>query len=181
MGQYYFTVASLPDLDFETVPSMGLHDFLTLCRGTVNEHDYEILESARFDGFLSEHITYPLLVQWSIFEQSLRNELVKIRAPRLGIDGEKYVKQFMYTTAAAPIARNSVKQDDPERAEAYLDKERWIFLDDLEVGHYFDIGKLIVYSLRLQLLERRKLFTAEKGKEHFQKLYEQIKTAIKNA
>ncbi len=64
------------------------------------------------------------------------------------------------------------------KAEEYLNRERWIFLEELEVGHFFDLEKLIVYSIRLQLLERKKFFSMEKGKEHFLEMYEQIETAI---
>ncbi len=181
MSQYYFTVAALPYIDFESAPALTYRDFLALCESTLDARDYEFLLSAKLDGSLPEHCTNGVLKAWSVFEQSLRNELVKLRAPQLGIETEKYLKLFVDSTVTPLIARNSVKEENPEKAEAYLDRERWLFLDEIESGHYFDIEKLIVYSLRLQILERRKLFTPERGKEGFNGLYEQIKTAIKDA
>ncbi len=182
MSQYYFTVASLPNLDFESVPSLSYEDFLALCKSSLDPADYEILLSARLDGSLAEESANSVVSRWSVFEQSLRNELVKLRAPELGMDSGKFLKLFIDMTTTPAIARNSVKQENPEKAEEYLVRERWAYLDELEAGHYFDIEKIVVYSLRLQLLERKKLFTdREKGKEDFQEIYEQIKTAIKNA
>ncbi len=181
MSQYYFTVAALPYLDFESAPSISYVDFLSFCESTLTPHDYELLTAAHLDGSLPEGFSHPVLTAWSIFEQSLRNELVKLRAPQLGMDTEKYVKLFIDNTTTSLIARNSIKEENPEKAEEYLDKERWNFFSELEAGHDFDIGKLIVYSLRLQLLERKNLFDEEKGKNGFQEIYEQIKTAIKDA
>ena len=181
MSQYYFTVAALPYLDFESTPSISYDDFLSFCESTLDPHDYDLLVSAQLNGSLPGDISHPVLTAWSLFEQSLRNELVKLRAPQRGMDGEKFVKLFIDNTTTPLIARNSMKQENPEKAEDFLNKERWNFFNELEAGHDFDIGKLIVYSLRLQLLERMNLFDEEKGKNGFQKIYEQIKMAIKDA
>jgi hypothetical protein len=47
-------------------------------------------------------------------------------------------------------------------------------LDELESGHYFDIDKILVYALRLQILERKALFDEQKGREMFDKVYTEI-------
>lgn len=39
-------------------------------------------------------------------------------------------------------------------AERMLDGERWCMLDELSLGHYFDIDFLIVYALKILILER---------------------------
>ena len=181
MSQYYFTVAALPYLDFESAPSITHDDFLSFCESSLDPHDYDLLISAQLDGSLPGDVSHPVLRAWSNFEQSLRNELVKLRAPQLETEGEKFLKLFIDNTTTPLIARNSMKQENPEKGEEYLNKERWNFLNELEAGHDFDIGKLIVYSLRLQLLERKNLFDQEKGKKGFQEIYEQIKMAIKDA
>jgi len=178
LSQYYFTVASLPNLSYETEPSVSYEDFMDLCQNTLEDAEYSILSSVHLDGLLPDGITNKVLQNWSLFEQSLRNELAKLRGPDLGIDYEKYTKEFLYKIGTQAIARNAIKEENPLKAEEYLNRERWIFLEELEVGHFFDLEKLIVYSIRLQLLERKKFFSMEKGKEHFQEMYEKIKTAI---
>lgn len=178
MSQYYFTVASLPDLGYETEPSISYEYFMDLCHGVLEDSEYSILSSAHLDGSLSDGITNKVLKNWSLFEQSLRNELAKLRGPDIGIDYEKYTKEFLYEIGTQAIARNAIKEENPLKAEEYLNRERWFFLEELEVGHFFDLEKLIVYSIRLQLLERKKFFSMEKGKEHFMEMYEKIETAI---
>ncbi len=180
MSQYYFTVASLPNLDFESETSFRFNDFLEVCRSTLDKEDFKIVESASLDMFESR-MENSTLNRWIVFEQSLRNELVKLRSPELGIDPEKYLRHFVDDTTTPLIARNAVKQEDPFKAEAFIDRARWSFLEEMEVGHFFDLEKLIVYSLKLQILERRAHFKEEQGKENFQEIYEQIKTAIRNA
>ena len=39
-------------------------------------------------------------------------------------------------------------------AERAIDQERWRALDDIALGHYFDIDALIVYAYKLKILER---------------------------
>jgi hypothetical protein len=39
-------------------------------------------------------------------------------------------------------------------AEQYVDSVRWQKLDDLCLGHYFDLDALIVYALKLLILLR---------------------------
>jgi hypothetical protein len=41
-----------------------------------------------------------------------------------------------------------------------------------EVGHYFDLALLIIYALKLQLLERIHKFDEEKGKQVLRLIYE---------
>ena len=49
-----------------------------------------------------------------------------------------------------------------------MNRGRWQFLEDIELGHDFDLERLLVYSIKLQLLERRESLTVEKGEERFQ-------------
>jgi hypothetical protein len=48
-------------------------------------------------------------------------------------------------------------------SERYLDQEKWNFLDSLAAGHYFDRDFLIVYGLKLAVLEKwERVRTADK-------------------
>ena len=44
----------------------------------------------------------------------------------------------------------------------------------MESGHYFDIDKILIYLLRLQILQRKALFDDQKGRELFDKIYAEI-------
>jgi hypothetical protein len=48
-------------------------------------------------------------------------------------------------------------------AEKALDLERWRELDELTLGHYFDLDALIVYAIKLTRLEKwDKVYAADK-------------------
>ena len=78
----------------------------------------------------------------------------------------------------AEIAREAAAQESPLAAEELLNRARWSFLDDLEVGCFFTIEKLIIYYLRLQILERKSLFNKEAGTERYKSIYQSITKEI---
>ena len=47
---------------------------------------------------------------------------------------------------------------------------RWEFIEQEEAGHYFDLDFLILYFLKLQILERLVSFDKKKGQDRFESL-----------
>jgi hypothetical protein len=85
----------------------------------------------------------------------LRDELVKLRAARLHADPGQYLRRG--TFAEPPIAHLAVSaQRNPSliESEKMLDQGRFKALEELGVGHYFDGDALILYALKLLILER---------------------------
>ncbi|MFH0827465.1 MAG: DUF2764 family protein, partial [Candidatus Omnitrophota bacterium] len=65
--------------------------------------------------------------------------------------------------AISHLALNAHRSPSLLEGERMLDAERWRFLDELSLGHYFDLDFLIVYLLKLLILERwEKIRTADK-------------------
>ena len=46
---------------------------------------------------------------------------------------------------------------------------RWNFIEELSTYHYFDLEFLVLYLLKLQILEKLSLFDKERGLEKFKK------------
>ncbi|OQX85433.1 MAG: hypothetical protein B6D55_07450 [Candidatus Omnitrophica bacterium 4484_70.2] len=65
------------------------------------------------------------------------------------------------------ILKSLGKEDTPLEIEKYLLQLRWRFIEEKEVGHYFDLSFLILYFLKIQILERLFTFNKEKGKVKF--------------
>ena len=181
MNQYYYAVSSLPFLDFDNEPLLTVSEFIDICRSTLSEKDFEILDSLKLNGIKVFDFSLPVLKKWVSWEGTLRNEIAKLRADSLDMETESFLYAVESNTEAPVSAGNAYKLDSPLLAEESLDRARWQFLDELESGHYFDLEKLIVYLLRLQILERRTMFTIEKGNENFQKIYENIKESVREA
>jgi hypothetical protein len=157
MPQYYiYLISSLPMLGFGIKPPFSYQKFLELCEGKVSDEDMDILKKASLSGeypYKDTRIT--TLERWRIFDTALRNELVRIRAGRLQRDPEKYLRQDGYADpSVARIAVNAHRNPAILEAEKLLDEERWRMLDELCLGHYFDIDFLVIYALKLLMLER---------------------------
>lgn len=151
-------------LHFGIKPPFSSEKFLELCRQFILEADVEAIKKAAISG---EYITteiHPTLKKWQDFDTSLRNELVKIRCLHKHIAPEKYLRAEGYVEAhIIHLATVVHRIPDLIEAEKLLDQERWYFLDALSFGHYFDLDFLLIYALKLFILERwDKIITADK-------------------
>ncbi len=178
MSQYYYAVASLPMLFYETDKAPEIEDFLTLAREQLTAADYQLLLAA--GSPLQEPSKAPcaLLQSWRGWESALRNELVRLRAKRKGEEAEPHLVEAPEIVGLEEVARSAFTQDSPLAAEEVLNRARWNYLDELEVGHYFDLERLILYYLRLRLLRRKALFERRRGRERFEHVYGHIMAPV---
>ena len=175
MAQYYYLASSLPFLQFKEAPALTYGDFLEQCSMWLNSHEMTQVASARIDieSIVLENVSNDLLWSWIVFENSLRNELVRLRAGDVGVSPDAYVRTHIDSDPTiALLAREAMKDPSPLKVEFSLLEARWNFLEDHIVGHYFDLTAVIIYGLKLQLLERKGLFTVDKGQKVFHIIYE---------
>lgn len=167
MPAYYtYLISSLPMLHFGMKPPFSFEKFIGICSRLIPEKDIEILNSIpRIEAGLYPG-RQPTLIKWQGFEIALRNELVKIRAGYKRIDPLKFMRRDGYADfSLAHIAMNAHRSPSILEGEKILDQERWYFLEGLAFGHYFDLDALIVYALKLLMLERwEKINSADKEK-----------------
>lgn len=163
-------------LSWDAEKVMSEEEFFDCCEATVTERDFYLLTQARLSlsGEREEAILDPVLDKWISWETSLRNELVRMRATKKGIDGEKYISSSAFEAGVTEIAREAFGTSSPLDAEIVIDKARWDFLGMLEAEHQFDTGKLIIYFLQLQILLRKVQIEKEKGKKAFEDVYSHI-------
>ncbi|MDX9746692.1 MAG: DUF2764 family protein [Syntrophales bacterium] len=174
LNHYYYTVASLPLLSYDSEKFMSEKEFLVCCESTVTEKDFQLLKRISLVPPSRDESTHPVLAKWNSWERGLRNELVKMRAGRKGVDSDKYIAPGVMETDLQNLARDAFGSATPIEAERVLERARWTYLDNLEAGHYFDLGKLIVYYLKLQLLWRKSNINKEKGRSNFEEIYSAI-------
>ena len=176
MSEYYYTVASLPMLTLGQEPAISLEYFLENCSYTMTSQDYELMLTAKIEPEgKSDHIAINM---WRNWERTLRNELAVARSQKTGIEYEKYLREGDSTTGVSDAVRDAMNAANPKIGEDILDNARWRFLDEIEGTHTFDLTKLIVYYLKLQLLERRRMMNDKDGKEKYQEIYQGITDKI---
>jgi hypothetical protein len=157
MPSYYeYLISSLPMLSFGMKPPLSFAKLVVACETLIPDRDIETLKAviASVDGCGSSGNR--TLAKWASFETMLRNELVKIRSLRKKTDPVKYLRQdgCPESAYAAHMAINAYRKPSILEAEKALDIERWRELDELAVGHYFDLDALIVYAQKLLILEK---------------------------
>lgn len=177
MGQYYFTAASLPLLTIDAKPAITVEDFLGTCELHVSKRDYRILINSSIKVPDNEDALHGAAKDCWNWEKSLRNELAKLRAQKMEISSDEYIRPGEVAFDTHRIATEAVKIESPLEAENYLNIARLAYLDSLSVGHYFDLTFLVIYYLKLQILNRISNFDSEKGYLKYQEIYKNILAA----
>lgn len=137
---------------------------MDICGGFVSDGDMERIKMAYLPVDADYDTGQPTLKMWRDFETALRNELVRLRAPKRRVDAVRYLREDghinPYALHAAFRASKSVSLVESEKL---LDEEKWRMLEDMETGHYFDVDRIIIYAYKLFLLEKwHNINTADK-------------------
>ena len=172
---YIYLLSSLPYLDFEQKPPLSYEDFIRQCAPLIEENARIQLEQARihFESVNIESIHNPALRAWLAFENTLRSELVKVREKALNRHAEPFVRpEGGFHAEPLALLPSALEEASPYRREMNLLQMRWNFLTRLESAYVFNLSALVLYGLKLQLLERRASFEKEKGRQTLQSLLE---------
>jgi hypothetical protein len=180
LTQYYYLVASLPLLYYDTPPPFDSLVFLEACRNQLSEVDYALLARISFHSLTSTPQDDPVWKQYAAWETALRNELVILRASRLGIPPAPYLHSAPYFSNLSTLAKEALGAETPKSVDGFLTRKRWKYLDDLQTGTNFSLGFLIAYRLKLLLLERKFGFKTDQGQENFTQQYQQILNSASN-
>jgi len=155
-------VAQLPFLQFDKKPAIARIQFLQEAKKWLNDTDFRNLVRASMDSFTPQAEDTEILKAYKNFEKSLREEIVLTRkASKEGVEFKTF-----------GIIKPSLLEGNPLEVEKKLLKLRWDFIEAQEKEHFFDLGLVILYFLKLQILERLFTFDKEKGLEAFDSLCE---------
>lgn len=169
--QYYFFCASLSMLTFGSKPPMSNEDFIKQISGNVAAKDSEILLSARLLPGKKIKKNHPALKVWVGFETMLRNEMVNFRAKKLGKDPLDYFRgEYVPAPNLIRLVLEASGEETPLEVERGIDRARWEKLEEMEQQHFFDLQFLIVYFLKLQILNKWDNMKTEKARKILREL-----------
>ncbi len=153
---YIYLISSLPALSFGNKIPSSLEDFFIKCQGLIPESEIKLLRNICLEEVCaSEAASIDTLKKWVNFEVALRNELVRARAARKKVDPLKFIRLPDFPQAQiSHVALAAYRSPSILEAEKILDQERLSFLESLSLGHYFDFDSLLIYELKLKILER---------------------------
>ncbi len=160
MDKYYYIVSQLPMLFFDKETFMTIEYFLQESAKWLSSKDYEVLSRIDINDISLEKMGPKLWLQYREFEYEFRNDLALWR--KSSQVGQEYKPNSFALTL--------VKEGNPLEVEKRLLKRRWDFIEALEQGHHFDLEFIILYYLKLQILQRLFQFNKEKGMITFQNI-----------
>ena len=163
--QYYYVITSLPSLSLSEELPVWKDDFLANCEKYLKKTDFNILESISLFDVEKDEASFDIVRRFFGWERGVRNALVRLRAEKLGLKPDEFVRGEIVDHSQTLLAEEAFNTDSPLMAEEILNRARWRYLDELEFGHYFDIERLVVFFIKLQILERISSFDAEEGRE----------------
>jgi len=168
MGRpYYYFAASLPMIEWEGKLPMTVEDFLSETRRLLTDEDSDLIRRLLQDDDTVETANEAARL-WVRFNRNFRNEMAWFRAQRANKDPLKSVRGTKEDEPSLrDIVRGASKMPDLLEAEKLLDRTCWQFLSDLAAGHYFDLEYVIVYGLKLKILERHQVYHSPEGKAVF--------------
>jgi len=162
MDKYYYLIAELPMLFFGKEPGITVEKFLEEARNWMDARDYQVLSQVDINDFKTEKKINQVYDQFKAFESNIRTDI--------GLWREAQKRDQEYKPASFPVS--TIKEGNPLEVEIRLMEMRWQLVDELERAHHFDLGFLISYYLKLQILRRYFAFNKEQGLKKYQKLCE---------
>lgn len=171
--EFHALKASLVFLKFGEKPALGREYFLSGCEAFLEKKELEKLENATLE--VPEKAPEPseksAAANFIRFEMTLRNTLASLRASRLA-GGENHNwkrEEDSWESAAAALALAAFQEKNPRERENILDRGRWDLLDEMEKDHVWDLDALLIYFLKLQILEKWEERTLEKAVPNLEK------------
>ena len=151
-------------------PPLDYAAFLDQCRGAVSDRVYRSLEEltvrSEDGGFVN---------RWAAFYRVLQGELTYQRRVKRG---ESCAAPNERDAAVTQTVTAAVNAKDPLEGERLLLALEFDRLDELVGLHSFDDCALYGYALKLQLLERQRVFRHDEGKAAFDALLGQVRQQI---
>lgn len=172
MASYFYLMSSLPMLKAEGEPPIKYEKFLSYCSESVSENKYELLKNLTV-----ESQNGPLVSEWAVFYKNYKAELTFQRSKKQGtVLNEDYLKDI----ETERVVLSALADKNPYNAEITLLSFLFSKLDFLIGTHTFDDYALFGYALKLKLLERKAVFSKEKGRAEFDRLVKGLEKQIEN-
>lgn len=168
---------------------------------TLEEDDNEKVISKE-DFLASLYFEYAMksenqfLRNWFEFNLNLNNLLAAIACRKFGYDiksmvlGDNEIARTLRNSNARDFSLTGVfhqlelvlriaEEENLLERERKLDALRWDWLEENTFFNYFSIEKVLAYVLRVEMIERWKMLTFEKGSEIFRNLLRSLKDEVK--
>lgn len=176
MAEYYYFIASLPTLYIDKEPPLSYESFLERAREQVSKRDFEDLKLVTFKA--EGDAKLPLVKEWESFIYKINEYMTEARARKLSLDDKEYKSRADHDKALEDRVNQIVELDNPLEAERALLALYFDFLSTRESYDPFSSRSLMIYGLKLQIIERSAAFSQDKGRAEFDRLFKDVQKDI---
>lgn len=162
MDKYYYFVSQLPVLYFEREAPLDSDRYLHEAGKWLSPMDYSVLAAVNMQEVDRTGVRNKVLRDYQKFEFSLRDDIARWRS------GQKSGGEYKPAMFPASL----IKEGNPLQIEVKLLRVRWNYIDEVERDHHFDLEFLVLYFLKLQILQKLTTFNKERGLQTFKNLCE---------
>lgn len=159
MDKYYYLLSQLPFLRFGGEAGLSREEFFYQSEKWLEQKDLNNLKQADISYANRSVPNLRVLKEYARFEEKIREEIGKYRAARK--------KQQEYQPFKT---KDILSEENPLKREIKLMSKQWIFIEEMEKDHVFDLSALALYFLKLQILWRMSSFDRETGIKEFARL-----------
>ncbi|MCA9393444.1 MAG: hypothetical protein KC900_04500 [Candidatus Omnitrophica bacterium] len=166
---YYYFGASLPVLTFSGKLPFTVAEFLDDARRQMTRGDARLLVAL----LGAEHIATasPVLKQVFEFEQSLNNHVAVYRALKLNRDPQTVTRgAYGANPELQQLVKDAANAADPLEGDKVLSRARWNFYENLMVGEFYTPAFIMLYGLKLKIVERYHNIASPQGREKYEEL-----------
>ena len=168
---HYFLIASLPVLEIGDPAPFTVAEFDDLLRENLAEKEQKKIFA--YTGGKNYPTCGGIYKAMALFEEYLRTAIARKRAERAGKqfsapDPEEYYSEVDFGLTQAASCSN------PLEREYIIDRLRWAHLEELALGHDFDLDALCIYRIQLFIVNKYAAFRTETGTVNFSAALEQV-------
>ncbi|GEM_PF-280409 len=168
-SDFIYILSSLPMLSFEGEGAVDYEAFLDSCKNLVSAKEYAKLAKLTLRPNADQAKELPVLASWNHWCTVMSQVIALWRAQRRKSDSALYLhpERETYPDEVRKLEAILLTKGIHEKQDAW-ELLQWNRLEDLANQEYFNFSALVVYALKLLLLENRRKRTAEAGKGVFE-------------
>ncbi len=172
-SDFFYFISSLPLLRFGEKALLTYESFLSSSRDCLSEQEATVLASLKLCPSEQAVSALPVIEKWYAEETYLRNLVIVFRARSRKREAARWQRESSeYSGQLIKRIEEIMALPNAWEKEQALDLIRWQRLDELGAGHLFDFPAVIVYALRLLILEKHRLREEEAGSRFAAELVE---------
>ncbi len=176
-GNYYYFCSQLPVLVFNASPPMTPAEFDVRAAELLGAKDANYLAHCSCCA-IADTARLPatsVAGRYRIYELALSGEIARLRAAARNAGTPLLLPPEMneFTTLRDSVTA-AASAPNPLERQNRIDQLRWKKIETLEVGNEFTVEWAACYRLKLSLLEKRRLYRDETGRENFRNAVDRI-------